>query len=1831
MMNYKLGKTLKKGGKNNLWDLNKRCGFKDSRCVTLFDTGADSANYIYQYYLNMLKEFMDLDVYQIEEYVKFGDQKQTAIYEAVALKVRFEDVANPMSGVVDEGRFHIFKVINVPTAPNVPTPPLIIGLPTICSWYLTLLVNTLNHNHKLMHTGMKSQETFEEELRRLRIRPIATRVSKRKNEDLDANNSNKLCKIASANELDTDDIQLEIECKFVLGYKLNERLAKLDCTEIIIIDTYYDNLGDYWISGSDKWLRQRGTKFELKMPSLIGHQGGISSYMEVTTNAAILEALSIYGHIQEITFDEMKMILKKHHIIPYARIETFRKSFKGLTQKVSTEYEQFIYPNCSSHKHLYQIDVDDAHLICTLTHERSNYVIAEVELAKPYIMDPMKSITDVMNQLNIDPAALQQSLNGKLVECVKRHNLKCYEILLANGVVKDSQSLVEIANLDDMAPDVVDEVSKYHYATQLQLDQRSIYPLSNNNNNALFGYKIPYTTAPANILDGHRYNSIHDLLSDWDQLDTYTLDSTDTYDLYCDVIRDTSTKLSQFQFLQSNEKLDLKEKLREIDAMIFNAFNRDEYMEATIPPWSFVYEESPEELGSYIPCDNTGLYNYLSTTYDEALEKYRQDCLKACHPAAYEYLQDILNSDLCIDQFCPKEWLGMKNVEPIDIKFSPAWEQVKVQGLGPKGTKAFVNEKMKPHYHKEFQRMLLYMYKPSNSSTASRIQVADKATPPWVRICGDYRPVNKYVLLPQVNIPNVEHQINRAKNANMFLNIDLANGFHNMPISEATSQALALSTEFGLVQPRFMPEGVRSAPQEFQRLMRHAFSTMEDCAIVIWDNVLILCDDLADLKQKFIQVLNLCKHFNIILKMAKSEIGFKQAAFFGYLVKKNTVELTQDRKDGINAMTFFKSLKGAQSFLGSCIFFQKFVPNYAELSAPLNSMTHKNFNWDESTWTIDYRKSFEDLKQAIQNSMVLHFPDYSKLWILRTDTSKDAVGVALFQVGDDGVFEPIAFYSQKLSDQARNWSAVKLEAYGVYFGVKKFAYFLLGHQFVIEVDHANLVTMETSDQYIIQRWRSFLEPFAFRIRHIKGKHNLLADYQSRMFSLISHTLDDNTFYNNHDASYAMLERYTQVCNLPINAYWYQPLYDIFEFSTAMPEPSVDVIIRDPIRTSFTQLVPSQSLNNALLAHSAANTYAYICDGVIVTHATVVNTIPHHPHVVLDAIPTSLFSITKFPQQVSSLGGKGQEEDAKKTEIDNTVAPLVSNTDTDTFEDILDDSFTPEFLEQLRDTQAKVKQFIKEHHGHRRLHYGANRLYKEVCTLYPGHRLPQSFFIDAIAKCALCQKLRLQKDTLFAEQIRTLKRNPYARSAVCVDRLTITPESQNGNTTVILLADLFTRLCKIYASSDYTSEAVAQCLKDWFITYGSYDVLQSDPGSDILGGAVDAINKRWKLSRKISLVDRHESNGNERLNQEALRHLRALCADERAKECWDDIDYLGFVNLVMNQEVNSEIGMSPFVATFGKRDEAYFFLPEVDRTSTRSSKKYIDKLNESLSLVRKLNAEHQRAIHDQRTSKTPPIRINQLRKNDVVWMRRKSRIDPNGKLQMRNKGPFVVISVLKNDVKVKHIITNKEETFHINDIFPVNLDTPDDELIETAKLDQDQFTVIEVIAWRGDTKKRMTLEFLTVFDDEYREWKHFIDPDFRVNSSLDTFIKSQGNEILLPLLHTEAEYKLIERDNSKTHIPDFTCIYADYRLHPLGWRDRVGLPPLEPPFKYVIEVKFVKRISDAKIKAHVTHPAYDITIDYNWFIQYGQEPTLNPNTMILIDSDMVEKHPALTFT
>ena len=72
-----------------------------------------------------------------------------------------------------------------------------------------------------------------------------------------------------------------------------------------------------------------------------------------------------------------------------------------------------------------------------------------------------------------------------------------------------------------------------------------------------------------------------------------------------------------------------------------------------------------------------------------------------------------------------------------------------------------------------------------------------------------------------------------------------------------------------------------------------------------------------------------------------------------------------------------------------------------------------------------------------------------------TDVSDDACGAQLCQT-HQGMEFPIAFLSHTFTETQRKWSTTEQEAYGVYYAITKWNYYLQGADILFKNDHKPL-------------------------------------------------------------------------------------------------------------------------------------------------------------------------------------------------------------------------------------------------------------------------------------------------------------------------------------------------------------------------------------------------------------------------------------------------------------------------------------------------------------------------------------------------------------------------------------------------------------------------------------------------------------------------------------------------------------------------------------------------------------------------------------------------------
>ena len=153
-------------------------------------------------------------------------------------------------------------------------------------------------------------------------------------------------------------------------------------------------------------------------------------------------------------------------------------------------------------------------------------------------------------------------------------------------------------------------------------------------------------------------------------------------------------------------------------------------------------------------------------------------------------------------------------------------------------------------------------------------------------------------------------------------------------------------------------------------------------------------------------------------------------------------------------------------------------------------------------WKKIHQGTFMKLKEAIIQAPILLYPDTTKPYIVYTDASDDACRAQLSQIHDRTEFS-VAFLSHTFTDTQRRWSTPKQEAYGIYFAIKKWNYYLQGADITVRNDHKPLARFLNgkNENTKINRWGLELASYNIMFEWISGARNKAADCLSRLVEL----------------------------------------------------------------------------------------------------------------------------------------------------------------------------------------------------------------------------------------------------------------------------------------------------------------------------------------------------------------------------------------------------------------------------------------------------------------------------------------------------------------------------------------------------------------------------------------------------------------------------------------------------------------------------------------------------------------------------------------------------------
>lgn len=363
-----------------------------------------------------------------------------------------------------------------------------------------------------------------------------------------------------------------------------------------------------------------------------------------------------------------------------------------------------------------------------------------------------------------------------------------------------------------------------------------------------------------------------------------------------------------------------------------------------------------------------------------------------------------------------------------------------------------------------------------------------------LRMCVDYRALNKQTVKNTYPLPRIDELLDRLHGAVVFSKIDLRSGYHQIRVQEVDIHKTAFRTRYGLFEFVVLPFGLCNAPATFMRLMNDIFrDELDRCVIIYLDDICIFSPSVEQHLRDIRTVLEKLRQHRLYAKLSKCEFLKEEILFLGHRISAAGLRMDPDKIKAIIEWPDLTCVPDVLSFLGLVNYYHKYVEHLADIAIPLSDLLKSE---NPFVWGPDQITAFRDLKNAIASDPILsHFVPTDPVEI-HCDASNKAVGCAMIQ--ND---HPVAFESRKLSAAELNYPTHDKELLAIVHALTKWRTYLHGSTVPIKIfsDHESLKCLATQPtlNHRQARWLEKLAEFNYEIEYTPGPMNVVPDALSR--------------------------------------------------------------------------------------------------------------------------------------------------------------------------------------------------------------------------------------------------------------------------------------------------------------------------------------------------------------------------------------------------------------------------------------------------------------------------------------------------------------------------------------------------------------------------------------------------------------------------------------------------------------------------------------------------------------------------------------------------------------
>ena len=295
---------------------------------------------------------------------------------------------------------------------------------------------------------------------------------------------------------------------------------------------------------------------------------------------------------------------------------------------------------------------------------------------------------------------------------------------------------------------------------------------------------------------------------------------------------------------------------------------------------------------------------------------------------------------------------------------------------------------------------------PSNSPWCNAVVLVRKKDGS-LHFCIDFRKLNSLTVKDSHPLPRICETLESLAGAAHFSTFNMNSGFWQVPMDEESKQYTTFTLgSMGLYECESMPFMLCNTPPTFQRLMQNCLGELNLTYCLIYLDDVIVFSNMPDehLPRMHVVFDHLCEH-GLKLKPSKCEVFKLEINYLAHHVSQKGVLPSKKNLELIAQCPPPDTYTKVKSFVGLVGHYMHFIKGFAKIAAPLYDLTSGD-NKDKKSEHVDLSpeacEAFNRLKAACLQAPILSFPDFNKLFLLKTDASGRGLGAVLFQKQADG-------------------------------------------------------------------------------------------------------------------------------------------------------------------------------------------------------------------------------------------------------------------------------------------------------------------------------------------------------------------------------------------------------------------------------------------------------------------------------------------------------------------------------------------------------------------------------------------------------------------------------------------------------------------------------------------------------------------------------------------------------------------------------------------------------------------------------------------------------------